>query len=661
MGPPIPPESPTGTQSLHKSPSTSSHLSNDSISPNTSFTDTDMNDTNSSISVSFNSTDPKNTYNRTVIINEISKRGENYIHSRLIGISHYRKVNSDGTHSIKFDSTNDLKKFCHGLSTKLIGPNSRVCPHPQAGLPLTGITNDNAHQEQTNTDPDTSTKQPENNADNTGQWNLVANKKPRKPTENPKPTPSSPNHKSSNPFTVTTENSINPTQQQKFPLKIINSTRNHDPLSLRTLIRSKNLQISQPQNFHGFKSQTTTINFNTSEERALFTSKIESTNFGEKARYVEPALRKQPQTPHKVDYNVVVRGVHPSIETDEFASELSAEGLKFKSILRIFTPTGERTHMMRIFFDDREATSLVLGSGIKFLGRSYRCEPPREQLRHIPCRRCCQYGHIDTNCTNPAKCHRCGGSPDKCTHKPHTNDIKHCSTCDNDDHYTGQVRCPLYPKDTQPTPPQRPNIPLVTPPHKNTQANKIEWPGLIQNPNPSAPWTPLTNNSNTNTNNETDDTPDTQDLANTVNPTTNTLSSLLTEFRLDFDSHLKKLVTKIEKYVQDTVNELEDRLITSLAVVTHNVINTKNPDARTIVNSMSKRLFNKRVVIAPIKDKIDIFVEKFRRELTTPREQTIGSEITHSLSPHPGPSTCKENTNTRHKNTTQTHRREAIK
>ena len=640
MGPPIPPGSPPGIRSPRKckSPSALSHLSKSTITPINSDNDTDMSDTDSSISVSFNSKDPQNTYNRTVIITDVSKRGENYIHTRLTGLSFYRKINSDGTYSIKFDTRVDFNKFCQGLSPKLIGPNSKVSPHPQAGLPLTGICID-TNQEQPNTNTHTATKETEI-TDTTGQWNLVANRKQNRKNENPKPTPSSPKSNPSTATTSNTQNPINTPQQPKYTLKIVNSTRNNDPVSLRSLIIAKKLQISQPQNFHGFKSQTTTINFDTLEERALFTSKIEATNFGERARYVEPALRlQQPQTQHKVDYNVVVRGVHPSIEADEFASELSSEGLKFKSVLRIFTPTGERTHMIRIFFDDREETSRVLGSGIKFLGRSYRCEPPREQIRHIPCRRCCQYGHLDVNCTNPAKCHRCGGSPDKCTHNPHTNDIKHCSTCGQNDHYTGQVRCPLYPKDTQATPPQRPNIPLVTPP-KQTQLHKIEWPGLIKNPNPSAPWTQPTNN-NTQSNDATDQ--QTEGKSKSDNPTTNTLSSLLTEFRQDFDSHLNKLVNKIEKYVQDAVNELEDRLITSLAVITHNIINTKTPDARTIVNSMSKRLFNKRVVIAPIKDKIDIFVEKFRKELTTSRDQTIPTKTTNTLPLNPGPSTSHSN------------------
>ena len=169
----------------------------------------------------------------------------------------------------------------------------------------------------------------------------------KKLIENLKPTPSSPNHKSSsNPSTAIphpNENPMGPNKNSKLLLKIISSTWNNDPVSLRKLIVSKQLKISQLENFHGFKSQITTINFNTSEERTLFISKIEATNFGDKARYVESALRKQSQTLHKMDYNVI-RGVHPSTETDESASELSAEALKFKSVLRIFTPTGENQH-----------------------------------------------------------------------------------------------------------------------------------------------------------------------------------------------------------------------------------------------------------------------------------------------------------------------------
>ena len=60
-------------------------------------------------------------------------------------------------------------------------------------------------------------------------------------------------------------------------------------------------------------------------------------------------LFKQEQPSHNLDYNVVVRGVRPDIEIDEFAAEITTQDIEFRSITRIFANNGEKTHMVRIF------------------------------------------------------------------------------------------------------------------------------------------------------------------------------------------------------------------------------------------------------------------------------------------------------------------------
>ena len=135
-----------------------------------------------------------------------------------------------------------------------------------------------------------------------------------------------------------------------------------------------------------------------------------------------------------------------------------------------------------------------------------------------------------------------------------------------------------------PSPPTRPNIPLVTPSKTKTQP-PLQWPGLIiKNPTTQAPWTPLAqdNDNETTETNDNEQTNDNESRTTETKNTTNCLSTLLQDFKNQFDTNLQTLVKRIETYVQEAVNELEDRLITSLAVITHNLLNTKTPD-ETIV------------------------------------------------------------------------------
>ncbi|PSN39863.1 hypothetical protein C0J52_25143 [Blattella germanica] len=56
--------------------------------------------------------------------------------------------------------------------------------------------------------------------------------------------------------------------------------------------------------------------------------------------------------------------------------------------------------------------------------------------------------------------------------------------------------------------------------------------------------------------------------------------------------------------------EMENRMLKSMAVITHNLTHVPSPDAGTMVNSLSKRLFGKQVVIAPVDKRIDVFVSR---------------------------------------------------
>lgn len=135
--------------------------------------------------------------------------------------------------------------------------------------------------------------------------------------------------------------------------------------------------------------------------------------------------------------------------------------------------------MIRIYFGDEDSAKTTIFNGVTILGRRYRVEPPRLGARHLPRRRCAQYGNSNADCKNQAICFKCGNHPGKCTHPPTAN-IMYCATCRNNDHYTGQIRFRLYPRSSPPPETQRP-MPLihqnvVSPPRPST----TNFPALNQ-------------------------------------------------------------------------------------------------------------------------------------------------------------------------------------
>ncbi|KAJ4429044.1 hypothetical protein ANN_26040 [Periplaneta americana] len=117
-------------------------------------------------------------------------------------------------------------------------------------------------------------------------------------------------------------------------------------------------------------------------------------------------------------------------------------------------------------------TANAMVNGITIAGRTYKVEPSRETVFHRPCPNCAQFGHTKQNCTNQSVCFRCGQNPSQCSHKP-SDQVKYCATCNSDSHYTGQARCPKYPRNrTQTTNQQPTHIPLKVPQPKPQIAPK---------------------------------------------------------------------------------------------------------------------------------------------------------------------------------------------
>ena len=238
------------------------------------------------------------------------------------------------------------------------------------------------------------------------------------------------------------------------------STKPGNPLYIKSVFQNNKLELPTRQ-FYSHKFKTTTLEFNDKKAALLFIEKIPSSSFGEQASYELYKPNRINSAPRDTtqDWNAVIRGVDPEIDIPEFEKELKEHNISYRKIIRIVTANGDKTHMLRIFFDDEESTKLAIFNGITILGRRYRVEPPRAEARHIPCRKCSQYGHSGTQCKNSPICFKCGEKPGQCRHPPNAN-ILYCATCKSNDHYTGQIRCRLYPR-SNPTPEEPRTMPLI--------------------------------------------------------------------------------------------------------------------------------------------------------------------------------------------------------
>ena len=225
------------------------------------------------------------------------------------------------------------------------------------------------------------------------------------------------------------------------PLKLKSTLKKHIP-TLTTM----------PINFQNATHKTTTIQFQNTDHLNDFLTKVPKSEFGPNSDYITTNNWTQNGTkkPIQTDWNGVMRGVDPDITEKDLTDELKEAQYDIKKVSRITSKEGHVTHMVRLYFNDKETTKLAINDGIYLLGRRFRVDPPLERYRHIPCQNCCKYGHTNLECTSPKICHRCGQHPTKCTHAKYTNDLNYCATCQTKGHYTGQVKCPNYPKDAPP-------------------------------------------------------------------------------------------------------------------------------------------------------------------------------------------------------------------
>ena len=439
-----------------------------------------------------------------------------------------------------------------------------------------------------------------------------------------------------NPAAPTNSTNENPAKQQNTEQSSDNVIKIHNhliksgnPLYLKSVCTQHKITLPARQ-FYSHKLKLTTLEFADKKSALTFMEKIPTALFGDKASYELYTPKRQGQTPRDTtqDWNAVIRGVDPEIDIQDFEKEMKEHGIQFRKMNRIVTPNGDKTHMIRVFFEDENSTKQAIFNGITILGRRFKVEPPRVDARHLPCRNCGQYGHTANICKNSSVCFKCGGRPGSCTHPPYAN-IMFCATCRSNDHFTGQIRCRLYPR-SSPAPDQARQLPLIkqnttSPPRPST----VNFPAISQ-----SVWTknPLTDKptaeSNTTLSGDTENKTKEQADTNKTESLVEKLTQKLEKLEDVLSKVMKFTTTMMETYIDSKITTVLNQMIKFTTTIVHNAT---TPSQRQIVtntaNSTAKQIWVKRVQVVPLKNSIEIMVSDMREGLSRDFEQIINETI----------------------------------
>jgi hypothetical protein len=142
-------------------------------------------------------------------------------------------------------------------------------------------------------------------------------------------------------------------------------------------------------------------------------------------------------------YRIVIRGLHPSIQTEEIREELSYKGHKVRNLINIKHRLTKNP--LPLFYVDLEPQANNKDIyDIEFLCHTrITVEPPRKRNEIIQCMRCQRYGHSKSYCTKPYNCVRCGRAHDSRTCKKPRDTPATCALC-NGDHPANFKGCSVY-------------------------------------------------------------------------------------------------------------------------------------------------------------------------------------------------------------------------
>lgn len=425
-----------------------------------------------------------------------------------------------------------------------------------------------------------------------------------KVTTTPKPAP----RNSQTPTPLPDQNNTAASEQRmtRTTVKITrHTTDNNNPFFIMKLIRQHNLNIETPRQYWAYSTGTTTLTFNTMDEAEQFVQAIPEKTFGPSAKLLiisRPTTQGQ-RLPRNREISVVMKNVGTQIPEDELLQILGEKYPGIKRISRITSAqTNQPTQMVRLIVQDVTTADQLL-RGINVAGRNYKVEPAHETVFHRPCQNCAQYGHDKTDCKSDKICFTCGNNPDHCNHLPDSK-VKFCASCKSDTHYTGQARCPNYPRHT---------ATQQTPTHIPVQIPQ-QLPPPIPKPSQSSP-TP------------TNEPRPGLSYARAVKPTKNKETEKTTEPTQTVDqivaSALKSAMQKLESYVDEQLNRVRDEIVMfTISLLTTDAKPKTRRTTLATANQTARRLLRRQVAHHFVDNKLRISLAPLTQDTTNHRRST---------------------------------------
>ena len=164
---------------------------------------------------------------------------------------------------------------------------------------------------------------------------------------------------------TTNENPEKQQQTEQSSDNVINIhnhlTKSGNPLYLKSICTQHKITFPARQ-FYSHKLKLTTLEFADKKSALSFIEKIPTDLFGDKASYELYTPKRPGQAPRDTtqDWNPVIRGVDPEIDIQDFENEMKEHGIQFRKMNRIVTPNGDKTHMIRVSFEDENSTKQAI-------------------------------------------------------------------------------------------------------------------------------------------------------------------------------------------------------------------------------------------------------------------------------------------------------------
>lgn len=179
-------------------------------------------------------------------------------------------------------------------------------------------------------------------------------------------------------------------------------------------------------------------------------------------------------------YNVVLRGMHPSIPVEEIKEELEKIGFTVTNISNIRERVTKKP--LPLFFIGLKPTenNKEIFEVQSLLSTKVKFEAPKKKRELPQCIRCQRYGHTKHFCNRTPRCVKCTGShfTQECPRKGINKDVK-CVLCDGN-HPANYKGCLVYKQLQQKAfPPQRrrePDQPSTRAIEPFSNAQRTQWP-----------------------------------------------------------------------------------------------------------------------------------------------------------------------------------------